>query len=412
MARNPLDNVTNASFSRRALVGSSALVGATAALSSLTGCGKDDEELQPSTGEPQVIEDASLYLSVPDEFEGKDNPYKPSYVWELPVGSVPVYSEGAYAVVFRAGEAVGAAVSLSLMSLSSGNMVSMLKQATSGSNFELHDARCSDTLLVWIEIDYVTRNWKLLAQPIYNAQTDGDAVVIDEGDKDFDPPLMAVYGDTVIWNHMPNPYGERSSETSYCYLYKRGSAADKHSVVWESVGRFATAPTVSDGYLTITPRVRQEEGTYYGLTAIDLSSDNYAQVDQLVLPSGIRPFSAAYWNARFAFSVEASYGYGGLFGSMGSYIGREGETYLVMPYEPAAPICGWKNKYIVKVRSSHYVVDVDDESYCVIACPDRSLNWGDYPASVSEGSRFVTYAACRDLSTGQPANVQVRVFDL
>mgnify|MGYP006917314212 CR=1 FL=1 len=49
------------------------------------------------------------------------------------------------------------------------------------------------------------------------------------------------------------------------------------------MGRFASAPRASDGILTISPRVRNDEGVYYGITAIDLTDGNNTKRAQLVL---------------------------------------------------------------------------------------------------------------------------------
>ena len=84
---------------------------------------------------------------------------------------------------------------------------------------------------------------------------------------------------------------------------------------------------MSDGILTISPRVRNDEGVYYGMTAIDLTDGNNTKRAQLVLPSSVSPFEAVYMGDTFVFSIEATYsGVGGL-GNMGTYIGKENGTF-------------------------------------------------------------------------------------
>ena len=179
--------------------------------------------------------------------------------------------------------------------------------------------------------------------------------------------------------------------------------------LYESPGRFATWPRVSGGYLTIAPRVNTEEGTFYGITALDL--DGGKMVDQLVMPQNVSPFEAVYMNGTFAFSVEANYGYGGGLGNMGTFIGREGGPFVYLSREPLACVAGKGSRYLIKARSSHFVVDTEAKTYAILPAPDKATDYGDYHASEGETDRFVTFATVRG-DNGLPAAVQVRVFPL
>ena len=46
-----------------------------------------------------------------------------------------------------------------------------------------------------------------------------------------------------------------------------------------------------------------------------------------------------------------------------------------------------------------------------VACPDRSLDYGDYPASEGATDNLVTFATIKDVQ-GIPESVCVRVFSL
>ena len=75
---------------------------------------------------------------------------------------------------------------------------------------------------------------------------------------------------------------------------------------------------MSDGILTISPRVHNDEGVYYGMTAIDLTDGNNTKRAQLVLPSSVSPFEAVYMGDTFVFSIEATYSGVGSLGNMGT----------------------------------------------------------------------------------------------
>lgn len=155
-------------------------------------------------------------------------------------------------------------------------------------------------------------------------------------------------------------------------------------------GRFASAPRVSDGILTISPRVRNDEGVYYGITAIDLTDGNNTKRAQLVLPSSVSPFEAVYMGDTFVFSIEATYSGVGSLGNMGTYIGNEGGPYLFLSREPLACAAGKKNKYLVKVQASHFLIDTSAKTYGSLLSPDRALEYGDYPATAGK-SGLISY---------------------
>ena len=221
--------------------------------------------------------------------------------------------------------------------------------------------------------------------------------------------MFSPYGSQVVWLKMPSTTGNKTSSSSHCYIWSMADGSKTN--VYTSPGRFATHPRVSDGTLTIVPRVKEDEGTYYGMTALDLADSNFRQLDQLVLPASVRPFEAVYLNETFAFSIEATYSDSGMLGKMGTFIGREGGPFVYVSREPAAVACGKGARYFVKTRSSTCVIDTDAQTYGVISCPDRSLDYGDYPASEGLTDNLVTYATIKD-SQGIPESVTARVFTL
>lgn len=208
---------------------------------------------------------------------------------------------------------------------------------------------------------------------------------------------------------MPSSGGTKTSSDSCCY--RQSPSESKPEVIWKSTGRFASAPRVSDGILTISPRVHNDEGVYYGMTAIDLTDGNNTKRAQLVLPSSVSPFEAVYMGDTFVFSIEATYSGVGSLGNMGTYIGNEGGPYLFLSREPLACAAGRKNKYLVKVQASHFLIDTSAKTYGSLLSPDRALEYGDYPATAGKSNSFLTYATVRN-SQGIPETVTARLFSL
>lgn len=395
--------------SRRSLVKGTALAGAALTAISLAGCGDagDDNSIK-LTGEPQVIEDDSLIVNVIDEFKSVDNTLAEQASWDLPLGTLPFHSEGLWAALLQCPESARSVNTLGVISLSSGNVSTLVETPTQGKAFGFHAVRCSESVFAWVEMNYRTGDWLLIAQALSNGGLTGEPVELDRGNADWEPARFATTGATVIWQKMPLASGSKRAEASHCYAWNVGDA--EGTEIYESKGRFATWPQVSDGMLTITPRVKQDEGTYYGLTALDIQN-SYKLTDQLVMPSTVAPFEAVYMNGSFAFSVEANYGYGGVLGNMGTFIGREGGPYTYLSREPLACVAGKGSRYLIKVRSSHVMVDTEAQEYSVLVAPDRCLDYGDYPASVGTTDNFVTYATVRD-DEGLPSVVRLRVFGL
>lgn len=407
MARAPQREKARSGVSRRTLFKGGAAAAAALTVISLVGCDSDGEGSAVS-GEPQVITDDSKIINVIDDFENVDNTLTPQLSWDVPLGTVPFHCEGAWAALLEAPASARAINTLGIISLASGSRATLVPEPIKGKTYGFHDVRCSEQVYAWIEMDYATGDWVLLAQELENGVLVGEPVELDDGTTDWEPARFTVTGNSVIWQKMPFASGAKRAEYSHCYLWSVGSPKGKD--LHESPGRFATWPRVSDGYLTIAPRVNASEGTFYGLTALDLQNNNKVAA-QLVMPETVSPFEAVYMGSSFAFSVEANYGYGGGLGNMGTFIGNAGGPFTYLSREPLACVAGNGTRYLIKAQSSHFVVDTEAQTYAVLAAPDKSLDFGDYPASEGTTDRFVTYATVRG-DDGLPAAVQLRVFSL
>lgn len=397
--------LTRRSFFKTAAAGS-ALVAAVGVLSGCTHSVDGDEQ----DGDPAVIDEDSAD-SVLDSFSEGDSPLVAESSWTLPLGNVLHPAEGSWVPVMTAGSSAMPMVKGSALSLSSGSLAEVVPAPLGeASTTVIYDVRCSDEVYAWVELDLVTRAWVLYAAGFSEGQLSGDTKKLWEGTSDYDPAPFAVSGPKVIWQVQPATGGTKTTESSHCYLWNEGDA-DAKAVV-ESPGRFATAPTVSAGVAVLTPRVRADEGVFYGVTAYALSDDMTTKVDQLVMPASVRPFRATRVGERFLVSVEASYASGGLLSKMGTYMGTESEGFVKLNREPSECGCGKGDVFVIKSNSSYLIVDLASKTYSTLVSMDRSVDYGEYPARVGECDQFVTFSTVKDPDTGYPASVAVRTFRL
>ncbi len=396
--------LTRRSFFKTAAAGS---VAAAAAIGVLSGCTHSGDE---ETSEPVVVDEDSAE-NIIDTFESVDLTLAEEGSWSLPLGNVLHPAEGTWIPVTTAGSSAIPMVKASALSLASGQMVEVVPEPVGkGATIVIYDVRCSDYVFAWVELDLQSRAWALYAAPFSGGALSGDAVTLWEGDADYDPAPFAVAGRVVVWQVQPSTSGTRTTESSHCYLWHLGDSEAKS--VLESPGRFATAPTVSGDAVVLTPRVRADEGTFYGVTAYSLSDDLETRLDQLVMPQNVRPFRATRVGERFMVSVEASYSTGGLLGQMGTYVGTADGGFFRLNREPSELGCGHGDVVIVKSLASYFVIDLAKRQYAVLGSADRSVDYGDYPAREGECDLFVTYATVKDADTGYPATVSVRTFRL
>ncbi|QWT17546.1 hypothetical protein KPC83_06865 [Collinsella sp. zg1085] len=381
----------------------------TAALAAITLTSCSEEEQKEEDSAPEVVTDASKIIDALEEFESADIGVSVANSWDIDLGTVLFHTGGTFAAALLAPESATHPNTLGVLSVSSGNLVTLLEDPTQGRGYSFYDLRCSEAVFAWIEIDYIKRSWVLLGQGFSSGELTGTPVVLDTGDSDWEPPRFTCSNQQVIWQKMPLATGSKRTETSTCYVWSVGASEGR--AIWESRGRFATGPRVAAGLLTIVPRVRVDEGTYYGLSALDISGATPKRVDQLVLPASIRPFDAIYTGKQFIFSIEASYDSGGSLGKMGTYIGREGGPYVYFGREPVAQACFNGAHVMIKTQAAHYALDLDAQKLQGLSSADRSLHMGDFPASEGEEALPLVFATIRN-EKGIPSHVRVRQFAL
>lgn len=379
------------------------------AISIASGC--SHQEGSGDTPKPMVI-DESKGTRVLDAYNSAEYSTEPVQTWTLPLGSVLHPAEGNWIPVTTTGASATPMVKASVLSLTSGEVTDVVSTAQMNSTTAvIYDVRCSDSVYAWVEIDTTTFDWQLFAAPFSDGKLTGDATVLYKASRDWDPALFACGDDKVVWLVQPAISGKKTRESSHCYVWRTGDTEGSNAV--ESPGRFATAPSISKGVVTLTPRVRASEGTYYGVTAYLLGDNLKTKVDQLVMPQSVKPFSTSRVDDKFIISIEASYDSGGLLGKMGTYIlPASGENPYVIEREPYVVSAGKDNTFIIKSKASYVFVDVQNQTANWLYSMDRSVDYGEFPAREGNCDSFVTYSTVKDITSGYPASVTVRVFSL
>lgn len=399
------------SMTRRGLFKGAVVTGAAAAaIGVLGGCSHDQTE---PVGEPMVV-DSGDATSITDSYEQmEDRNIKEGSTWTIPLGCVLHEAEGTWIPVTRTGASASPAVRGCAFSVKTGKLADVVpKPVTSSQTIIIYDVRCSDSVYAWVELDYLTHAWSFYASAFSDGALTGSTTTLWQADANYDPPLFACTGSSVIWEVMPATSGSKTTEHSFCYLWTVGSA--NAQAVVESPGRFATAPAVSapDGTVTLAPRVRADEGVFYGITAYSLGDGLKTTVDQLVMPQTVRPFRAVRIGDKFCFSVEANYNSGGLFGNMGTYIGPSAGPFITLAREPAAGVAGKDGLFVIKSTASYFVVDTTSSKYNILVASNRCIDYGEFPARVGTSDDFVTFATVKTADTGYPDSVTVRSFSM
>ena len=375
-------------LTRRNVIRAAAGAGIVAAIAGTVGvinsCSRDDGE-----GTPTVVDNTKAdYVIDPQSNESNyssvDLELKEESSWTIDLGNVLHPGEGTWIPVTTAGSSAAPMVKGSALSTEDGSLSEVVKEPLA------------------------THDWVLYASSFGDGKLSGTPMTLWSAGSDYSPAPFAVTGSKVIWQVMPALSGTKTSEKSVCYVWSLGDSNAK--AVVESPGRFACGPEVSGGTVTLVPRVNADKGTYYGITAYNLSDDLATQVDRLVLPVGVKPLTAVRIGDEFAFSIEASYASGGLLGTMGTYIGHGEGPFVALSREPAAGVAGKDGLYVVRVSSSYFVVNTKDRNYSNLVAANRCISYGEFPARSGECSDFVTFATVKAQDTGYPESVTVRRF--
>ncbi len=352
----------------------------------LTGCSGGSDKGTPSTLE--VSTNDVVTLDAFAEIEDPTGYYEIKDIAQYPAGTMLFASEDVTAAALLTGQTASPLSTCSLVNLEDGAMTPALERAVNHDmGYSIFAVRASKELLVWVESNYLTSDWMVYCATIANGKLTGQPVKLDEGNGEYDTPEIAAIGTAAYWIVQPAENGPRTTENSYLRVASGGS---RSSDMITSEGRFNGGLSVSGQVLTAMPRAKASSGVYYELTAI--ASGSGSVVASQVMPHSFRPSNAIYMNNAFAFTIPASYDYGGGIANVGTYYPIAGNAWLRLARQSLTPpgICnGW---LFAKSSSRTVFIDTREEKYFVVNAPDGCTDYGDYSVCVGEVARVCNYA--------------------
>jgi hypothetical protein len=267
-----------------------------------------------------------------------------------------------------------------------------------------------------VELDLGECSWRTYVMPL-DAATTSEPRMVEEGNNDFEPPMLAAGGDKVYWTVMPLATGAESLSDSF--LKALGSFSSnggpeqgsvdyaEPSVVFTSHGRMITNPLVTDGIVTFVPRV-DTTNVYYQLTAFNCATDK--PVDFQILPQSLRVSDAIYMHEAFSFAIEGNYTYAEGLSQFGTYRSLEDGAYLHVSRPPAGPALYFKGCLVIKSTRNIVGFDPVRERSFVLETPPRCSDFGEALVSWGVQDRVVTTSLRLAEDKSHAEATMVRVF--
>ena len=393
---------------RRFIVGTAgvalAVFGTTAILS---GCSNEAEEEEIVPTELEVAESDVLVTSDFTELDTWSCIAQTGY-WELPIGCVGTMDSDELAVFLVPSERRNALMSIALFSISSGVLTTVLADAVSANEgYQIYDVRANDSVIVWVESNFHTDDWRLYLAKVMSSTEIGAPMLLDEGDYNFDPPMLCVSGAQAFWTFMPYEEGNASDSDSYLKSATLGSSAPE--IVYTSHGRMITNPEASDGIVTIVPRAETKSARYQ-MTALRASGGEVLSAQ--ILPSSMKVNNAIYLNGHFVFGIERSYNFGGGIALFGTYTDMGNGKYLRFNRTPMDTPAACGNYLVIKSNKSVVGVDMATRSFFAIDTVGGSESYGDFLLSTGTSKQIVTYTSVPAGDGSGNGKVVVRAFGL
>lgn len=387
-----------------AALASAAVLGAPAILSGCSGRSNDS-----SLNVLDVSTNDVITLDAFSEIEDPSSYYEVKDIAQYPKGTMLFASEDVTAAAFCTGIEADPLSTCALVALETGIMTPALEQAVNhDTGFNISSVRASKELLVWVESNYLTSEWMVYCASISEGKLTGQPVRLDEGTGEYDTPEIAVIGNSAFWIVQPAENGPRTSEDSFLRVAAGGSRSSDLII---SHGRFNGGLSVSGQILTAMPRAESSSGVYYQLTAI--AAGTGSPIATQVMPHSYKPSNAIYMNNAFAFTIPASYDYGGGISDVGTYYPIAGDLWLRLARQSLTPpgICnGW---LFAKSSSRTVFIDMAEHQYFVVSAPDGSEDYGDYSVCTGEVPRVYNYATVNKYEEAQKTtNVLLRSITL
>lgn len=382
-----------------AVVGAGSMVG-------LSACGKSS-----SNDAPDVLTVADSSVVTLDSFASIDDAegyYKLVERGTFDAGTMMYTTGSKLAAALCAGKTASPLTTVSLVTLATGKMTKALEAAVQGDGgYSIYAVRASDQLLAWVESNYLTGDWSVYVATIDASSLKlGQSVQVDSGTSDYDTPELEVIGTTAYWIVQPAEGGSHTSEDS---VLKASASGSRGSTILTSHGRFNGGLSASGEVLCAMPRA-DASGVYYQLTAIQ--SGTGSVVAKQVLPRSFKPATAIYLDGQFAFSIAASYDYGGGIARVGTYYPIGNDQYLRLARQPvtAPGLCqGW---LFCKSGSRTVFVDCKNRRYFTVDAPGGTETYGDYPVCVGKTDTVYNYATIAKSTTeGTTRTVTLRAIE-
>ncbi|MDR1184985.1 MAG: hypothetical protein LBK67_09340 [Coriobacteriales bacterium] len=332
-------------------------------------------------------------------------------IYELPLGSLVHQIDSSAALVLLPGGEGKSLKGIGLLNLESGEVTSIIDgPVTLGKNMVIYDARASRTGLIWVEFDLGDHRWRVRVA-LLNGTEVGDSLLVEEGDADFEPPMLAVADNKFYWTVMPVATGAASQEDSHLRAleFRQGESLGQRRpyTVLASHGRMITNPLVTDGVVTFVPRV-DTANVYYQLTALNCSDDRV--LDFRVLPQSLRVADALYRGETFSFSIEGNYEYADGLAHFGTYQERDDGSYLHVNRSPLSPVVYFKDCLIIKSPTNVVGVDPVGSKTFVIDAPPQSPKFGEALVGWGVQDKVVTSSIRLAEHEGNMEVTVVRVF--
>jgi hypothetical protein len=326
--------------------------------------------------------------------------------YDLPMGCILYMDATRHSAVIMPSDDSRTLVKFGFLDIDTGDVTEVLTTAVSQSeDYLLYDFRANDQIAVWVESKLSTSDWRLYTAAVGSDHTLGTPVLVDQGNEDYDPPLMCVSGTQVFYTRLPYESGTKSSEDSYLMCVSLGSA--DATIVYTSSGRMITNPQATDGIVSFVPRV-STSGIYYQLSAINASTHELIAAE--ILPKTLKVNDALYLDGKFIFGIEQTYTTGAGLANYGTYRAIDGSNYMRLNKTPSDTPALMGD--FIYIKSSRGIVGVEPTSreYFVIDVISGCADYGDYLATTGTSDRIVTFTT---IATGDGSGngvTRVRVF--
>lgn len=300
---------------------------------------------------------------------------------------------------------------VSLLYLGSGNTAQVLEGAQGAEEgFQIFDVRCSESILVWTELNTYEGIWRIYTANISNGNI-SDIKQVDEGDSNWMTPSITAAADAAFWQVMPASDGDAADEKSVVRGISLGKK--KYKEVCSSKRAFPCRITSATDGVVVAPRA-DSTSTYYTLTKIKAS--DFSIADEMTLPDSMTPDMIGYGKSGFSFAFSSIYNYGGGIAQMGTYTPKSAVneynyndlSWFHFSRSPLASPCWCGGWFVMKSTTALCGINFANKSYFVTPTINNADDYGEYLVSNGTTNSFVGISQITP--DGEDAYAQVNVY--